>query len=122
MESVEFDLNVSVLAIKGTWKPSDDKRNAAWELYVELATRIAVVPLNPGLLREAPASLYSQFATTRGILRKYGPAVARPRPEGEYKPRAAQSPTATGPRVAAHPSGIGQQIGIGNQPLAGSSG
>jgi hypothetical protein len=84
VESVEFGLNVGVLSIKGTWKPSDDERNAAWELYVELATRVAVVPLNPGLLREALSSLYSLFATTRGILRKYGPAVARPRPEGEY--------------------------------------
>jgi hypothetical protein len=84
VESVQFGLNVGVLSISGTWKPSDDERNAAWELYVELATRVAVVPLNPGLLREALTSLYSLFATTRGILRKYGPAVARPRPEGEY--------------------------------------
>jgi hypothetical protein len=73
-----------VVSVSGTWKPSEEERNAAWELYVELATRVAVVPLNLGLLREVLSSLYLLFATTRGILRQYGPAVARPRPEGEY--------------------------------------
>jgi hypothetical protein len=82
VESVEFGLNIGVLSIKGTWKPSDHERNAAWELFVELATRVAVVPLNPHLLRAALTSHYSPFATARGILRKYGPAVGQPRPEG----------------------------------------
>jgi hypothetical protein len=66
--------------IEGSWEPDDRERNAAWELYVELVTRIAVVELKPaeGSLREALSSLYSLFATTREILRKYGPEVARP--------------------------------------------
>ncbi|MFC9238423.1 hypothetical protein ACFTZK_18470 [Streptomyces decoyicus] len=56
----------------------DSEREAAWELYVELATRISVVELGPdeGLLREALSSLYTVFGTTREILRRYGPAVA----------------------------------------------
>src|SRR3954464_14153058 len=86
MDNVQVGLNVGVLSVSGTWKPNEDERRAAWELYVELATRISVVPLKPseGLLREALSSLYSLFDITRDILRRYGPAVARPRPEGEH--------------------------------------
>src|SRR4051794_769042 len=64
--------------------PSGARRGSC--LYVELVTRIAVVPLkgSEGLLREALASLYALFAITREILRRYGPELARPRPEGEY--------------------------------------
>jgi hypothetical protein len=65
--------------IEGCWEPDDRERDAAWELYVELVTRIAIVGLKPGegSLREALSSLYSLFATTRDILRKYGPVVGR---------------------------------------------
>jgi hypothetical protein len=54
-------------------------------MYVELVTRVAVVELRPeeGLVREALTSLYSLFETTRGILRQYGPAVAKPKGEGD---------------------------------------
>ncbi|TDU74924.1 hypothetical protein [Streptomyces sp. KS 21] len=64
--------------ISGVWEPVDLERQAAWELYVELATRVSVVELgeDEGLLREALSSLYTVFATTREILRRYGPAVA----------------------------------------------
>ncbi|MEU9253879.1 hypothetical protein AB0D66_18735 [Streptomyces sp. NPDC048270] len=64
--------------ISGIWEPVDSEREAAWELYVELATRISVVELgeDEGLLREALSSLYTVFGTTREILRRYGPAVA----------------------------------------------
>jgi hypothetical protein len=66
--------------IEGSWQPDERERDAAWELYVELVTRIAVVELKPGegSLREALSSLYSLFPTTREILRKYGPVVGRP--------------------------------------------
>ena len=86
IDSVEVGLNLGFLSIKGGWRPNDAERDAAWELYVELATRIAVVPLRggEGLIREALTSLYSLFDTTRGILRQYGPVLARPRPAGEY--------------------------------------
>jgi hypothetical protein len=84
--SVQVGLNLHFLQISGTWEPNEDEGNAAWELYVELVTRIAVVPLGEqeGLLREALSSLYSLFATTRDILRRYGPAVAEPKPDGQY--------------------------------------
>lgn len=56
-----------------------EQQAAAWEIYVELVTRIAVVELGDqqGTLREALASLHSLFGTIRTILRRYGPAVAR---------------------------------------------
>lgn len=59
------------------FKPDSTERDAAWELYVELVTRVAVQSLNPqeGLVREAMNSLYSLFGSTREILRKVGPSV-----------------------------------------------
>jgi len=77
-------LNVKVklpfLEIGGEWEPNEAERKAAWEMYVELVTRISVIELEPdqGLLREALNSLYSLFGTTRDILRRYGPVVAQP--------------------------------------------
>ncbi|MBC7342267.1 MAG: hypothetical protein H5U02_07425 [Clostridia bacterium] len=67
--------------IEGTWQPDESEKRAAWEMYVELITRISVAELLPqeGLLREALSSLYSLFDTTRKILRDYGPSVAQPK-------------------------------------------
>jgi hypothetical protein len=61
------------------FEPDEVQQRAAWELYVELSTRIAVQPLGPeeGLLREALSSLYSIFDATREILREAGPSVAQ---------------------------------------------
>lgn len=83
-EEVQVGLNLGVLTVSGTWKPSALERQAAWELYVELITRIAIVPLDPGvgLLREALSSLYSLFGSTREVLRRHGPAVAQPEIDG----------------------------------------
>lgn len=65
--------------IEGSWEPSDVEREAAWELYVELVTRISVVELDPedGKLRESLTSMYQLFAITRDILKRYGPDVAK---------------------------------------------
>ena len=53
------------------------ERNAAWEFYIELTTRVALQGLTPqkGLVREAMNSLYILFGSTREILRKAGPKV-----------------------------------------------
>ncbi len=66
--------------ISGDWIPDTAERDAAWEMYVELITRIGVIDLPPraGSVREALSSLYSLFETTRGILRRYGPSIATP--------------------------------------------
>lgn len=70
--------------VEGTWEPDDSERRAAWEMYVELVTRISVVELRPneGLLREALSSLYALFDITRKILRQYGPTIAQPKGNG----------------------------------------
>ncbi len=76
---VKVSLQLPQIArIEGTWEPDKQERAAAWEMYVELATRISIAELSPeeGLLREALSSLHSLFGTTREILRKYGPGVA----------------------------------------------
>ncbi|WP_369777030.1 hypothetical protein [Streptomyces sp. R33] len=79
-------MNLHFLEISGTWEPNAAERRAAWELYVELVTRVAVVPLpaEEGLLREALSSLYSLFSTTRAVLRQHGPEVAEPKRDGQY--------------------------------------
>ncbi len=59
------------------WEVTRTESKAAWELYIELVTRIAVQPLDTeqGLAREVMNSLHSLFASTRDILRKAGPEV-----------------------------------------------
>jgi hypothetical protein len=63
---------------KGKWKADREQQNAAWEMYVELVTRIAIQPLSEdrGLLREALTSLYSLFPKTRRILKQHRPRGA----------------------------------------------
>ncbi len=83
LDNVQVSLQLPYIGeIRGTWKPDQRERDAAWEMYIELITRISVVELKPGegSLREGLSSLYTLFGTTRDILRKYGPVVAR----GEY--------------------------------------
>jgi len=65
-------LNLGFLATE--WEPQVKDSEAAWEMYVELLTRIATQPLpdNSGMESSALASVYSLFGITRGILRKYG--------------------------------------------------
>ena len=52
----------------------DDDRDAAWELYVEMLTRIVTQPLPSEVGDEKTAldSVYSLFGTTREILRRRG--------------------------------------------------
>ncbi|MGL5033588.1 MAG: hypothetical protein ACRC6M_07280 [Microcystaceae cyanobacterium] len=59
------------------WVADETQVRAAWSLYVELVTRIAVEPLDSdeGLCREVLNSLYSLFSTTREILKQSGPSV-----------------------------------------------
>jgi hypothetical protein len=59
------------------WKADATERRAAWSLYVELVTRVAVESLSTddGVLSEALSSLHSLFDSTRQILREAGPDV-----------------------------------------------
>ena len=56
-------------------KISYKDRKAAWELYVEMETRIITQPLPPehGVEQTALDSVYSLFQTTRDILHAQGP-------------------------------------------------
>ena len=53
----------------------DNNRKAAWDLYVEMETRITTQPLHPkhGDEKTALNSVYSLFQTTREILLAQGP-------------------------------------------------
>jgi len=80
-ESVTLEeVEIEWLGLKGKWVADRAQQEAAWELYVELITRISVQPLRSGegLLREALTSMYSLFEETRRILKEHGPRVARP--------------------------------------------
>lgn len=84
VRSLKVSLKLGLLDIGGEWQPDNAEENAAWEMYVELVTRISVAELKPdeGLLREALTSLYSLFGTTRDILRRYGPGITRGKDNG----------------------------------------
>ncbi len=82
LKSINVSLSLPYIGgIEGTWEPDEAEQRAAWEMYIELITRISIADLKPdeGLLREALSSLYSLFNTTRNILRQHGPSVARPK-------------------------------------------
>ena len=62
-----FSISIPFLGLQGNWEVDDQQRKAAWEIYVELVTRVTVVELkeNEGIIREALNSFYSLFNTTR---------------------------------------------------------
>jgi len=87
LKSIEVNFTVPLLGgVKGTWEPNEEQRKAAWELYIELVTRISVTRLEAGqgILREALDSLHSLFNTTRAVLRAHGPEVAKTRGSADY--------------------------------------
>lgn len=85
LRTVKAKLKTPFIDIEGIWEVDQNEQSAAWELYVELITRISVEELKPeeGLLREALSSLYALFIETRKILRNYGPSIARPKGNGK---------------------------------------
>ena len=68
----KIKLNLQVAQVELSFQQED--RDAAWELYVEMLTRIVTQPLPAGAGDEQTAldSLYSLFPTTREILRRRG--------------------------------------------------
>ncbi|MDZ8068543.1 MAG: hypothetical protein RMY64_23415 [Nostoc sp. DedQUE08] len=75
IKKVSFSLPFGIGSVE--WEADPTERRAAWSLYVELVTRIAVQPLEAdnGLLREALSSLYNLFPVTRQVLKEGGPDV-----------------------------------------------
>ena len=69
-------LNLQVAQVELAFQQTD--RDAAWELYIEMLTRIVTQPLpaEAGDEQTALDSVYSLFPTTREILRRRGQGVA----------------------------------------------
>lgn len=86
LRSVDVGLNLGPFHLGGTWEPDEREVEAAWEMYIELATRISTQGLedDEGILREALTSLHDLFSITREILRRFGPTVARKKGDGSH--------------------------------------
>lgn len=67
------DLKVKTSFLEMDWKPQRADKDAAWELYIELITRITTQDLgdNDGDEQEALNSIYKIFGLTREIIKKY---------------------------------------------------
>lgn len=81
--SAEIGLPFGVGKIAGKWAPDAAESSAAWEVLVELCTRVTLVPVTDGQgsLREVLDSLRAMFQLVRDLLKKYGPDVAASRIE-----------------------------------------
>jgi hypothetical protein len=57
--------------------PTDAERRAAWDLYVELATRVSTQSIDDaeGADSAALGGLHALFGVTRGVLKQYGPGA-----------------------------------------------
>jgi hypothetical protein len=56
------------------WQPRDEDKDAAWELYIELITRVATQHLDPDTGEEpaALASIHELFDLTRDVIKRHG--------------------------------------------------
>lgn len=67
-------LKITAPFLEMEWNPSEPDKAAAWELYIELLTRITSQDLSTGGGDEKTAldSIYSLFPTTRSIIKSNG--------------------------------------------------
>lgn len=67
-------LKVKTPILEIDWEPSDSDKNAAWDLYVDLLTRITTqrLPEKHGIEKSALESVYKIFELTRSTLKKHG--------------------------------------------------
>ena len=68
------NIKLSIGFAEMEFKPTEDDQTAAWDMYVELLTRITTQPLEDGTGDEETAltSVYNLFSITRGILKEKG--------------------------------------------------
>ena len=66
-------LKISLPYLQMEFKPSESDKDAAWELYIELLTRITTqpLPINHGDEQTALDSVYSIFGLTRAVIKSY---------------------------------------------------
>ncbi len=67
-------LKISAPFLEMEWNPAEPDKDAAWELYVELLTRITTQPLpnEDGDEETALQSAYALFGLTRSIIKSHG--------------------------------------------------
>jgi len=67
-------LKITAPFLEMEWSPKDEDRDAAWELYVELLTRITTQPLASEHGDEATAleSIHRVFGLTRDVIKRHG--------------------------------------------------
>jgi hypothetical protein len=68
-------LKVEAPFLEMEWAPRDPDRAAAWEVYIELLTRVTVqrLPEAHGDEKAALESVYALFGLTRDTIKKHGP-------------------------------------------------
>ncbi len=68
------NLKIKSPVLELDWNPSDSDKNAAWDLYIELLTRIATQHLPPSHGDESTAlsSIHNLFPLTRDIIKCNG--------------------------------------------------
>lgn len=67
-------LSIRLPFLEMQWAPGDADRAAAWDMYIELLTRVTTqsLPDANGVEKVALASVQSLFQTTREVLRRHG--------------------------------------------------
>jgi len=68
------NLKLKTPILEMEWEPSTADKEAAWDMYVELLTRVTTQPLpdDAGVEQTALDSVYALFGLTRGILKQHG--------------------------------------------------
>ncbi|MGH8547277.1 MAG: hypothetical protein ACRERU_01490 [Methylococcales bacterium] len=68
-------LRISTPFLDMEFEPQDEDHKAAWELYIELLTRVATQPLSyeHGDEKTALDRVHALFPTSRETIKKYGP-------------------------------------------------
>lgn len=67
-------LKIKTPILEMEWAPQEADKDAAWDMYIELLTRITTQPLSgdDGLEKTALESIYSIFGITREIIKSHG--------------------------------------------------
>jgi len=67
-------LKITAPFLQMEWQPQDADKDAAWELYIELLTRVSTQNLAPedGDEKTALTSIYSLFGLTRDVIKLHG--------------------------------------------------
>lgn len=67
-------IKISAPFLEMEWNPAEHDKDAAWELYIELLTRITIQLLSEedGDEETALQSIYSLFGLTRSIIKSHG--------------------------------------------------